>query len=202
MESNVIDIEETRGTQRKEPQVIQFEGIEVVDTAEDVDYDAFAPKQLTAAMLNQFAADHPETSYPTFPYRLPRTGMRLGQPGMTAKVRIINLTDRTVLNILPNEIRSLVRKLFFAGGATSNQGKRQSAEQRMNEQLTRIKDVAYAYAVAGFVEPKLVLSPEDIKDPEKEAYVGQIDLGDLTEFVRICEGDEQLAARRLEGFSV
>jgi hypothetical protein len=140
--------------------------------------------------------------YPEFDFRTPRTGMKMGKPGLTARVRLINLTDRTVINAVPHEIRKLVQKLFFAGGATSNQNRKGTADQRMDDQLRRIKEVAHAYGVAGFVSPRLVLNREDVKDPANEVWVGLYDLGDLSELVRICEGDEQLAARRLEGFSV
>jgi hypothetical protein len=102
---------------------------------------------------------------------------------------------------VPHEIRKLVQKLFFAGGATSNQNRKQNADQRMDDQLQRIRQVGHAYGVAGFISPKLVLNKEDVRDDQNEVWVGLYDLGDLSEFVRICEGDEQLAARRLVGFS-
>lgn len=187
------------GVARSIPRLIH-EGVEVVDSAEDVDYDELSPIQVSAAMLNQFADEHPELVYPTFPMHLPRTGMKLGKPNLTAQVRLINLADRVVVDALPGDIRKIVQRLFFAQPA--NQRGKGTADSRMENTLKRVKEVAYAYGVAGFVEPKLVLRREDIKDSEREAWVGTIDLGDLQEFVRICEGDEQLAARRLEGFSL
>lgn len=203
--SNVTDLSdatrEVRQFQSTPPRrVLSEDSVDIVDSAEDADYDNLSPIQVTAAMLNQFADEHPELTYPEFDMHLPRTGMKLGKPNLTAKVRIINLADRTILNTLPLDVRRIVQRLFFAGDAnTRNKG---NVEVRMEKTLDRVRETAHAYGCAGFVEPRLVLHKGDVKDPERESWVGAIDLGDLQEFIRICEGDEQLAARRLEGFSV
>jgi hypothetical protein len=176
----------------------EFAGIDFVDTSSDVDYDAAAPKQVTAEMLNQFVAEH-GAQYPEFPFKLTQLSIQMGET-MTAQVRIINLTDRALIESVPVEVRNLVQKLFFAG--SQQQKGKPNATQRMADTMRRVKETAYAYGCAGFVTPQLVLRPEDVKDPSVQAWVGSIPLHDLTEYVRICEGDDQLAKRRLEGFSL
>jgi hypothetical protein len=173
----------------------------VVHDADDVDYDALAPKQLTASILNAYIEEHPEAGYPEFPFYCAKTSMRLGKP-FTAQVRLINLADRAVVGTLAPNVRKLVMKLFFSGsGQTSNQRKQGNTEVQAETTMKRVKEVAYAYGCAGFLSPRLVLERGDVRDPEKEAWVGSLDLGDLQEFLRICEGDDVLAARRLDGFS-
>lgn len=178
----------------------EFAGMDiVVDSEDDIDYDTLAPKALTAAELNAWAESHEgDDQYPVWPFLLNSTSIKLGRK-RTAQVRIINLTDRALINSVPVEIRSLVQKLFF-----SNAGARldkMKGEAKMHAQMQRMKEVAYAYGCAGFVEPELKLRKEDITDPEKQAWVGSVALNDLLEFVRICEGDDKLASDRLEGFS-
>ena len=173
----------------------------VVYDADDVDYESLAPKKLSAAVLNAYIEEHPEAGYPEFPMYCAKTSMRLGRP-FTAQVRLVNLADRAVMGTLAPNVRKLVMKLFFAGsGTTSNRNKPGNTEVQAESTMKRVKEVAYAYGCAGFIEPRLVLERGDVRDPEKEAWVGSVDLGDLQEFMRICEGDDVLAARRLEGFS-
>lgn len=176
----------------------EYAGMDIVSTVDDVDEASF-PRQITAARLNQFVAENPDL-HPIWKFHLHQTSIQMGDP-FYAQVRIVNLTDKTLIGTLPQEVRRLIENLFFAG-QVDQRGKKKGAEQRMAEGLSRIKQIGYAYGCAGFVDPKLVLRPEDVRDPEKEVWVGAIQLHDLTEFSRICEGDDALAARRLEGFSV
>jgi hypothetical protein len=204
--SNVTVLEnrgETRTMQsgtdeaQEDPTAMEYQGVVIADSPEDVDYEDMAPKAATAAMFNRPRDDRPKT----FLFRLTHTGIREGED-IAAEVRLVNLTDRALLSQVPAEVRQIVQKLFFSG--TANQRgtpKKETSERRMDNQLKRLKEVGYAYGVAGFVNPKLVMRPEDVKDPEKETWVGNIELADLTEFSRICEGDDQLAKRRLESFS-
>lgn len=172
---------------------LEYQGVTVIDSPEDMDYEEMTPKAASAATFNQPKRE-------TFLFPLVQTGIKHSQD-MYAEVRLVNLLDRATLNQVVPEVRALVQKLFFAGEANQrgNQ-KKETTEQRMNRQMTRLKEVGYAYGVAGFVNPKLVMRPEDVRDPDKETWVGNIELADLTEFVRICEGDDQLAKRRLQSF--
>ena len=181
----------------------EYAGMDVVSGPDDVDYDRNAPKLVSAAMLNKFVEENPN-HYPTFRMILHQTTINLWEQtgGQTqyAEVRLVNLTDRALIGSLPTEVRKLVERLFFAGSA--NQRGNRKAENRMKEGLDRLREIGHAYGVAGFVQPRLVLHKDHVQDPENEVWVGAIALHDLTEFSRICEGDDQLAARRLEGFSL
>jgi hypothetical protein len=172
---------------------MEYQGVTVIDSPEDMDYEEMTPKAASAAMFNQPTRD-------TFLFPLVQTGIKHGQD-MYAEVRLVNLLDRATLNQVVPEVRALVMKLFFAGEANQRGNrKKESPEQRMESQMRRLKDIGYAYGVAGFINPKLVMRPEDVRDPDKETWVGSVELADLTEFVRICEGDDQLAKRRLQSF--
>jgi len=179
------------------PKKLEYQGVEIVETPEDVDYDALKPVAATAALI----ASTTKRDYTGF--RLTHTQIARGviEP-LVAKVRLVNLTDKAMLDQVPREIRAIVQKLFFTG--TPNQRgrkqERETPEQRMDAQLKRMKEVGYAYGVAGFLEPKLVLNPADADPDRGTLWVGDIELADLTAFVRICEGDDQLAARQLEEF--
>lgn len=173
----------------------RYAGIDVVNRAEDVDYERHTPKPISAARLNEM-----EPKPHTFMMRLHQTSINIGEDAY-AEVRIVNLTDRALIGTLPANVRKLIERLFFSG--TPSQRGLNKSETRMNTGLKRFEEICYAYGCAGFVSPRLVLRPEDVTDPENEVWVGSgaIALHDLSEFNRICEGDDQLAARRLEGFS-
>ncbi len=177
--------------------VMEYQGVEIVDGPEDVDYTEMSPKPATFSDLTAPPKE-------TFPFRLTHTGMKRGKK-ITAEVKLVNLTDRATLKAVPGEIREMVMKLFFSG-AGNQRGRKQEKEtpqMRMDRQLQRMKDVGYAYGVAGFVNPQLVMNMEyenPNSDPPK-VHVSRIDLADLTAFARICEGDDELAARQLEDFS-
>ena len=181
----------------------EFAGMDIVDGPDDADYNELAPKAVSAAVLNKFLEQNPETR-PTFRMILHQTTINLSEQtgGETqwARVRIVDLSDKALVGTLPAEVRKLIERLFFGGSANQRGNRNKPGAARMDEGLNRMRDVAYAYGCAGFVEPRLVMRPEDVKDPDKEVWVGAIALHDLTEFTRICEGDEQLAKRRLEGF--
>jgi hypothetical protein len=177
----------------------EFAGMDIVSGPEDIDYDAAAPKKISAAQLNRWAEEHPHAEATLWRYRLHQTSINMGGDPIYAVVKIINLTDRTLIGILPMDVRRAVERLFFAGENPAR-NKQKGNMQRMEEGLQRVKQIGYVYGCAGFVDPQLVMTPQDVKDPEKQAWVGSIALHDLTEFSRICEGDEALAARRLEPF--
>jgi hypothetical protein len=164
----------------------------IVRSAEAIDYQRPEPQPLTAALLNE------AEEYPLMKFYMNQTSIKLGQP-FTATVRIVNLTDRTILNVQPRHIQDLVHRLVFSGQNATPV--RQNVREKDDQTLDRAKELCYAYAVAGFVEPRLVLRKEEIKDPTKEAWVGKVAYSDLNEFMRICEGSDELAARRLSLFS-
>lgn len=167
---------------------------EVVESAEDVDYQAKAPKRLTGAMLEQVARDDAERG---FDFKLHHTSLLLGEP-VVARVKIVNLIDKTLLVGLQSDVRQLVQKLFFSGGTA--QGKKGNAVSEMDKTATRLRETAFAYGCAGFISPKLVLKKEDARPADDILWAGSIELHDLQEFVRICEGEDTLAERRLQRF--
>lgn len=187
-------IRQQSGNAQADPPVLEEEGVAVVESPEDVDYEEVAPKAASAAMFNNVKTRD------TFLFKLIHTGINHGEDRY-AEVRLVNLTDRAMLSQVPVSVRQTVQKLFFSGNANQRGSQRkETSEEKMEAQLKRLKEVGYAYGVAGFVTPKLVMNPGDVRDPEKETWVGNIALADLTEFSRICEGDDQLAKRRLESF--
>lgn len=188
-DANVIDPTPRRAEAVPEPEII----VEVVNSAEDIDYLSMAPKVASSSILNSFAAD----PYPIMNFQLVHTSIRARQK-LVAKVRVISLTERAVLDVQPKDVRELVHRLLFS----NNQAPvKVTGLARDDQAMDRLKELCYVYACAGFVEPRLVLRKENVRDPETEAWVGSIALPDLHEFYRICEGDDNLAARRLEEFS-
>jgi hypothetical protein len=172
---------------------MEYQGVTIIDSPDEMDYEEMTPKAASAAIFNQPKRE-------TFLFPLSQTGIKHGQD-MYAEVRLVNLLDRATLNTVAPEVRQIVQRLFFAGEANQRgSNKKESPEQRMERQMKRLKEVGYAYGAAGFVNPRLVMRPEDVRDPNKETWVGNIELADLTEFVRICEGADVLAKRRLQSF--
>jgi hypothetical protein len=164
---------------------------------DDIDLEELKPKRITAALLN---AQAHVLANPEFNMYLHQTTINLGNVDkFYARVRVVNLADRAVVGTLPAEVREIVQQLFFGNQRRPNQGF--SGKGQMDQGLERSRRIAYAYGIAGFLAPRLVLQPKDVRDPDNETWVGNIALHDLQEFMRICEGDDQLAARRLESFS-
>lgn len=162
-----------------------------------VDFGTLKPVRVTAAMLNQKAH---QLANPVFNLYLHQTTINMGlTERFYAKVRIVNLADRALVGTLPDDVRELIERLFFRGEQRRPAGF--SGKQRMETGLSRSEQIARAYGCAGFISPRLMLHESDVRDPENETWVGNIALHDLQEFMRICEGDDQLAARRLEQFS-
>lgn len=164
--------------------------VEVLTSADQIPYDTLAPKRLTAAMW------HEREVAKIFEFKLNHASILKGEP-VVALVRIVNLVDRSLLKTLPMEVRKLCHKLFFG-----NQGptRPKNDEAKYDQQLDRLEDILHAYGCAGFLEPRLVLTPQEVRNPEEEMWVGEIPMADLQEWMRICEGDDALAARRLEEF--
>jgi hypothetical protein len=164
--------------------------VEVLTSSDEIPYDTLAPKRLTAASW------HNREAAKSFNFKLNHMSILMGEP-VTARVRIVNLVDRSLLKTLPSEVRKLCFKLFF-GNQNSTRAK--NDEVKYDQQLDRLEDILHAYGCAGFLEPRLVLKPEEVRNPEEEMWVGDIPMADLQEWMRICEGDDALAARRLEEF--
>ena len=174
----------------------KYDGMDIIESPDDVDYERNAPKPISAARLKE------EAQQKTWLMKLHQTSISRGEPTY-AEVRIVNLTDKTLIGTLPAGVRKLIERLFFAGEVSGRGAKHKVAENRMRQGLSRLEEIGYAYAVAGFVEPRMVLTQEEADADPDAIWVGSgaIKLHDMTEFSRICEGDDNLAERRLEGFS-
>jgi len=197
--SDVIQINPSLGANGAQPEAPEKAPyidvvVETVNSADDISYLTMGPKKLSGSI---FAGRTAEEAYPVIPFKLVQTSIR-EQQQLMADVRIINLTDRTILDMQPHKVRELIDRLFFN---TNTSPVKVTGKQRTNQNLDRLKEICYAYGCAGFVSPKLVLSQTE-EDLENDIlWVGRIALADLHEFWRICEGADDLAARRLEGFS-
>jgi hypothetical protein len=171
----------------------EFDGIEFTDSLSE-DTKALEPVLF-----------RPKQRNPYFKFRLSQASMEAaarGEPEEFAVVRLVNLTDRMQTRELAHDVDALVQNLFFQGERMNQDAqKKKSKEQRMAEVQKRTREVAYAYGCAGFVKPKLVLTREQAREDEGIYFVGDVPLADLTEFVRVCEGNEELAASRLTAFS-
>ena len=122
-----------------------------------------------------------------------------GPEEVFAEVRIVNLTDRSLTNQTANNVDALIRKLFYSNDRKPV-GQKQDSKQNMAEVQRRTREVAHAYGCVGFVNPRLVLTQEEENISEGIYWVERIPLNDLSEFVRMCEGNEELAASRLSAF--
>lgn len=173
----------------------KYDGMDIIETPEDA--AQVAPRPFSAA---RFKEEVPEQ---TWLFKCHQTSISRGEP-VYAEVRIVNLTDKTLIGTLPHGVRKLIERLFFAGEVSSKGAKHKVAENRMRQGLSRLEEIGHAYAVAGFVQPRMVLTKEEADADPEALWVGDpngIKLHDMTEFSRICEGDDNLAERRLEKFS-
>lgn len=168
---------------------VQPQDVHVVESAEQVDYEASRPVRFSLSMA--------ENAPVPIEFKLHQMSIQQNAT-VTAQVKLVNLTDRALLTELPTPVKTLAQKLFFSGQASQVKHKSKLAE--MEATATRIKNIARAYGCAGFLDPKLVLTEEEEARGEG-IFVDRIPLHDLQEFMRICEGDEQLAERRLTRFS-
>jgi hypothetical protein len=190
MAAEPIEFPASSGTEHPEPEPDKYAGMDIVDSGDDVNYDEARPKPISAASLR---GDAPKR----FIYNCHQTSIQRGEK-VQVVARMVNLTDRAQYGLFSAEVREIVQRLYFTAD-TANQ-KKDPPKIRMEKQLKRLEEMGHAYGVAGFVEPKFCLREQD-EDAEKGiAWIGRIALHDLTEFSRICEGDEALAARRLEPF--
>lgn len=168
----------------------KYAGMDIIDSSADVDPED-RPRPISAAALAS-------TESKSFLYNCHQTSIKRGEK-VTVVAKIVNLTDRSLFGSYPVEVRDLVQKLFFS--AEPQGAKKDPPKIRMEKQLKRLEELGHAYGVAGFVEPKFCLRQQDEDAERGVVWIGRIELHDLTEFSRICEGDEALAARRLEPFS-
>lgn len=175
------------------PRADEFRGIDIVDNADEVDYASTAPKLLTGRMVEEAKANK------TFLLTLHTMSIEAGEK-VGAEVKLVNLTDKTLLGAVPHNVRDLIERLFFSAPANQRGNKPGAKKARTDQTAARIRDVGYSYGCAGFVSPRLVLTPEEADPDNNVVWVGDIPLHDLTEYARICEGDDALAARRLEPF--
>jgi hypothetical protein len=175
------------------PRSDEFRGIDIVDSGDEVDYASMAPKLLTGRMVEDAKANK------SFLLTLHTMSIEAGEK-VGAEVKLVNLTDKTLLGAVPHNVREMIERLFFSAPA-SQRGNKANKRIRTDQTASRIRDVGYAYGCAGFVNPKLVLTEAEADPDNNVVWVGDIPLHDLTEYARICEGDDALAARRLEPFS-
>lgn len=171
-----------------------------VSGAEDdrVEDGSLAPRRLAAADLASLTVGANGTvEEPEFDMHLYQTSLRVGHR-VNARVKIVNLADRALLDTLPVVLRRRVAELFFSD--TGRPPTRIDPMGNMDRGTKRNREVANAYACAGFIDPHLVMTQDEVRDPERDLWVEAVSLHDRLEYVRICEGDEGLAARRLDAF--
>lgn len=164
----------------------------IVNGPDDVDYEAVRPVRLSASLVEDLST----REIPDF--KLHQMSVKAGYP-VTARVRLVNLTDRHLLTELPTNVREIAHKLFFTNTPAGQKKPNKTIE--MENQGKRVTDIARAYGCAGFLDPKLVWEQKDERLDQNIFWVGRIPLHDLQEFMRVCEGDDALAARRLDRFS-
>lgn len=116
-----------------------------------------------------------------------------------AEVVIVNLTDRALTRNVSNPVDAMIRKLFYSNDRKPV-GQKNDSRQNMSEVQRRTQEVAYTYACVGFVNPRVVLTEEEENISENILWAGRFPLNDLSEYVRMCEGNEELAASRLSAF--
>jgi hypothetical protein len=122
-----------------------------------------------------------------------------GPKEVFAEVRIVNLTDRALTQNTSNPVDAMIRKLFYSNDRKPV-GQNKDSRQNMSEVQRRTREVAYVYACVGFVNPRVCLTEEEENISEGIYWAGRFPLNDLSEFVRMCEGNEELAASRLSAF--
>lgn len=160
-----------------------------IKQADDLDWEGAQPQKISARAVNEQGG-----TQKLHKFQLTQTSINLGQfpPGF-AVVRLVSLADRSLVGTLPTEVRQVVDRIY-----NTNVPQNIPDSERTEHILHRAQEVASAYCVAGFVDPKVCWRREDASDGVM--WVGAIALHDRQEFMRICESEDVIAARRLKPF--
>jgi len=133
-------------------------------------------------------------------------------PGAFARVRMVHLNDTAALQALPDHL--LRRVLGMVNDVDSKEanhalGERQNADGSLNVDavmtlMAAERKIADAYCLAGFVEPRLVLTQDEI-DLERDAddkpvLMEAIHPADRRRFLEWCTGRHAEAAATVEPF--
>lgn len=175
--------------------VSAYEGATAAPAFEEMDDEqrqSLGPKRASAAL---FAARRGQDRS-LFTMRLNRSSLEAGED-INVVVRIPNFADRAVIKDLPKDIQKKVADLMFSNAAgTPN---RFDSLANMDRTTKRGKEVANLYTVVGWVEPRAYFTQEEA-DRNGGVFVEDIPYEDRWDLVRIVDGNDDLASRRITPF--
>jgi len=136
-------------------------------------------------------------------------------PGAFARVRMVDLNDQSALLALPERVLRFV--LGMANDIDSREGKAAVGERTNEDGSLNVENVLKAaqleakmfdgYCLAGFVEPRLVLTQDEVDrergstDGDKPVLLDAIHPADRRRFYLWCDGHHAEAAATVEPFS-
>lgn len=122
---------------------------------------------------------------------------RLFRTGYDARVRIVSLADRAMMEALPAHVQDRLGKIM----------KRQNAARPTEDFAGYLRgsgitlDMADIFCVAGFIDPPLVLTEADLVYQPDAWVVTDLHPDERIAFFQACNDEEEGAASRLEPFS-
>jgi len=119
-------------------------------------------------------------------------------PGEYAHVKRLSLADRTMLGSLPTAMQERVLRLLNETRGDGDAGPLTIAKITKNQ--TRQEDLANAFCVAGFLDPTLVGTEDELANNFDALVVTDLALEERLAYLNACLGNDEVAARRLEPF--
>lgn len=123
--------------------------------------------------------------------------------GGTALVRRLTLPELIALDAIPSHLQAMVSEMVepLLGGEAVTAPSNSEIISRLGGPLAAIKlqgELADAAALLGFVDPQLVLTADQITDPDKHVLLSDIDFADRAAYWAWCQGQEAAEAAAVE----
>ena len=132
--------------------------------------------------------------------------------GATFRVRDVSIADRAFIGQLPTNLQTVVDQMIDRAEALRNTDDEQDAIEELSDALGGGERrpslmLANAYAIAAhmcclaFIEPQVVMTPQEITDPAVQMWVGKLRDEDRQAFLQHVFGADQAEAAKLATFS-
>lgn len=124
----------------------------------------------------------------------------LDHDGFEARVRLLNIYERTTLLGLPGEVRQTILESFNAKDILPEPGKR--TEEDLFKVLSMEDDTANAVCIVGFVWPRLVATTAEAdaaNDPDVW-WVEEIHISDRKKYLALVSGQDKEEIARIRRF--
>jgi hypothetical protein len=128
-------------------------------------------------------------------FTLTRTVDDDGDP-QEAHVRRVTMLDRTMIGALP---RSMQTRLIELTSGRDNTPTKEMTPQQLMRRMGRGEELADAYCVAGFLDPKVYATLEEAETYDG-VWVKDIDIADRFAFMNACDAVSEEAMAKLKPF--